>query len=97
MSAGRNATETAGQNAANAEQSEATQPAILAPESGGNLLLGGSASAEKRAMGRKASARGGASSQTGANRDGLVNNTGSEALVDISKDEPAPTAEPAAQ
>jgi hypothetical protein len=90
----RNTADAAQQGAAPAQgaESPATQPA-------GGLLLGGSgsASAEKKAMGRTISADGGGDSMLGVDRNGVQHSHNSRANVSAKKDQPAaaPAAEPA--
>lgn len=75
----------------------AQQGNVTPASPGGDLLLGGSASAEKHAMGRSATAHGAANSETSANRSGFMNSSGSQADIALTRDEPAPAATTPAQ
>ena len=97
-SAGVEATKDAKSDATAPQGSTPAQPGNVTPApQGGNLLLGGSASAEKHAMGHNATAHGAANSDTSANRSGLMNSSGSQADIALTRDEPSPAATTPAQ
>ncbi|MEO8306735.1 MAG: hypothetical protein ABI616_01675 [Pseudomonadota bacterium] len=75
----------------------ASQTGVTGAQPGDDLLLGGSASAQKHAMGHNASAHAATDSATTANSSGLGNNSNGQAGLAVTKDEPAPATDTSAR
>jgi hypothetical protein len=93
QSAGASAARSAAQT--EAQPDAPASPATVQPGSGLLLHGGGSAGAEKQAFGHDISAMGSADSEGSADRTGVRHNGNGKAEVGVSKQEPAPAAEPA--